>query len=311
MNRTLHDDSIFAGDQDEATWWNSTFIYRRYYNFTEPDISDRTDTPVHLLLTFEDQHCYTDSIRVMYYNSTGGLHWSEVPFQVWNTTYYPGFEFVKSTRVSFLIDVAKNVTQGSYYIYYTKEDVGSVSYPDCYPFIYKSYTFSLIYLVSYYDYNNYLIEMYDDPLQGGDGTWKDPNDVNVNVDQRWKNSQVTPDSTPYGTLNMYQNVRYEPTSSSYDDFWGYYAVYSNFPLAVSMGQGDKGSNPAINDWFPGVDELGNGVGTRFILGGVEGFESGNEGKYWVQAQSDNTEVYVWTTSETLDTGCPHIDLSVV
>ncbi|TFG33717.1 hypothetical protein EU527_07070 [Candidatus Thorarchaeota archaeon] len=295
-------DSAFAGDQDEASWWNSTFIYRRYFNFTEPNVSDRTNTPVHLYLTFEDQHCYANSIRVMFYNSTGGLHWSEVPFQTWNTSYYADLEFVKSTRVSFSLDVAKNSREGNYYIYYAKEDVGSVSYPDYYPFIYRSYTFSLIDLVSYYDGNNYEIVMYDDPLQSGDGTWKNPNDVHDDVDRRWKNSQVTPDSTPYGTLNKYQNARYEPTSSSYDDFWGYYTVYANYPMAVSMGQGDKGSNPAVNDWWPGVNELGHGVGTKFIIGGVEGFESKNEGKYWIQSQEDGTQVYVWTTSEVLDTG---------
>jgi len=295
----LQDGGVTSGDQDEASWWNSTFLYRRYYNISEPNVSDRSDTPVHLYLTFEDLHCYMDSIRVMYYNSTGGDHWDSSPFQIWNTTYYPGSVFIQSTRVSFTVSVDKGVTDTDYYIYYAKDDVGSVSYPNYYPFIYKSYTFSLINLVSYYDNNNYNIEMYDDPLQSGDSTWKNPNDVNNAVDTRWKNSQVTPDSTPNGALNKYENVRYEPTSSSYDDFWGYYAVYSNYPLAVSMGMGDKGSNSAVNDWYPGVNELGAGKGTKFILGGVEGF--GN-GRYWIQAQEDNTEVNVWTIAEVLDSG---------
>ena len=292
-------ESIISGYQDEASWWNSTFIYRRYFNFTEPNVSDRTNLPIHLYLTFEDEHCYRDSIRVMEFENPG---WSAKEFQVWNVSYWPGGTFIKSARVSFMINMDRGATLDDVYIYYAKEEVGSVSYPTFYPFIYKSYTFSLINLVSYYDSNNYYLTMFDDPLYGGDGTWKDPNNVNDGVDTRWKNLQVTPDSTPYGTLDKFENVRYEPTASDYNDFFGYYTVYSNYPLAVSMGQGDKGSNGAINDWFPGVDENGNGLGYRFILGGVEGFESRNEGKYWIQAHYDDTNVYVWTAGDTLDTG---------
>jgi len=297
---SLFDDGVqLSGDQDEASWWNSTFIYRRYFNFTEPDVSDRSDLPVHIYLTFENEHCYQDSIRVMYSNDPG---WSALEFQVWNITYYPSSTYIKSARVSFMVDVDQNTVEDNVYIYYAKQDVGSVSYPAFYPFIYTSYTFSLINLVSYYDNNNYEITMYDDPIYGGTGAWMNPNSVNSGVDTRWKNSQVTPHSTPNGSLNKYENVRYEPTTSSYNDFFGYYTVYSNYPLAVSMGLGDKGSNAAINDWFPGVSELGDGLGQKFILGGVEGFESRNEGKYWVQAHQDNTEVYVWDISENPDTG---------
>jgi hypothetical protein len=299
---SLLNGGLTSGDQDEASWWNSTFIYRRYFNFTEPDVSDRTNLPVHLYLTFEDQHCYKDSIRVMYYNSPGFPEWLPVDFQIWNTSYYPSSSFVQSTMVSLIVDVERGLTEGDYYIYYAKNDVGSVSYPNFYPFIYKSYTFTLINLVSYYDNNHYYLEMYDDPLYGGDGTWKDPNNVANGVDTQWKNSQVTPSSTPSGVLNQYDVVRYEPTSATYNDFFGYYTVYSNYPLAVSMGQGDEGSNGAINDWFPGVNELGNGVGMNFILGGVEGFESKNEGKYWVQAQQNNTEASVWDIGMNPDSG---------
>jgi hypothetical protein len=282
-----------AGDQDLADWWNSTFIYRRYYNFTSA--IDRTLTPVHLYLTFEDGHCYSDSIRVGYYQNPG---WDMLEFQLWNTTYYSGGEFIESTRVSFMVNLTSGVRDGDYYIYYAKTTMGSVTYPDFYPFIYKTYTFSLINLVSFYDNNKYCIEMWDTT----DDTWKDPRNVDNSVDTRWKNSQVSPNNVPNGTLDMYDVVRYEPTATDYDDFWGYYTVYSNYPLAFTAGTGDKNSNTAVNDWYPGVNELGSGVGTRFILGGVEGFESRNEGKYWVQAHKNDTEVYVWTTAETPDSG---------
>ncbi|MGY5860821.1 MAG: hypothetical protein RTU09_00405 [Candidatus Thorarchaeota archaeon] len=280
-----------AGDQDLADWWNSTYIYRRYYNFTSA--IDRTLTPVHLYLTFENGHCYSDSIRVGHYENPG---WDMLKFQLWNTTYYSGGEFIESTRVSFMVNLTAGVRNGDYYIYYAKTTMGSVTYPDFYPFIYKTYTFSLINLVSFYDSNKYYIEMWDTT----DDTWKDPRNVDNSVDTRWKFSQVSPNNVPDGTLDLYDVVRYEPTATDYNDFWGYYTVYSNYPLAFTAGTGDKNSNTATNDWYPGVNELGSGVGTRFILGGVEGFESRNEGKYWVQAHEDNTEVYIWTTAETPD-----------
>jgi len=52
-----HGNLEVAGIQDEADWWNSTYIYRRYFNFTEPGISSRTLSPVHLYLTFVEGHC--------------------------------------------------------------------------------------------------------------------------------------------------------------------------------------------------------------------------------------------------------------
>ncbi|MHA1634532.1 MAG: hypothetical protein ACTSUZ_08255, partial [Candidatus Thorarchaeota archaeon] len=292
LQLSIHDGGLTSGDQDEASWWNSTFIYRRYYNISEPNVADRADTSVHLYLEFEHGHCYMDSLRVMYYNAPSMPEWLAEPFQVWNTTYYPGSEFIQSATVSFSLDLDKGETKGEYYIYYAKEDVGSVSFPDYYPFIYRSYTFSLINLVSYYDNNQYYVEMWDG------AAWDDPR----TVDSRWFDDALSSTNVPNGTLSKYENVRYEPSASVYDEFWGYYTVYSNYPMAVTMGLGDKGSNAAVNDWYPGVNELGNGVGTRFILGGVEGFESRNEGKYWIQAQEDNTEVNVYTIAEVLDSG---------
>ena len=102
---------------------------------------------------------------------------------------------------------------------------------------------------------------------------------------------------PYGTLDKYEAARYEQSTYSTSLFHGYYIVSSNFPLTVHMGQGDEGSNPIINDWFPGVGQLGSGLETRFVIGGVEGASGGVEGKYWIQAHEDDTEVYVWISSE--------------
>ncbi|NHI82669.1 MAG: carboxypeptidase regulatory-like domain-containing protein, partial [Candidatus Thorarchaeota archaeon] len=276
--------SQIADDQDEAPWWNSTYIYRRYYNFTEPGVTGRTLVPVHLPLDFEDGHCYWDSIRVNYYN---GMDWMELPFQTWDTKYYPSGDFIESTRVSFMVNVTQGTTNGGYYIYYAKTSVGAVNNSDFYPFVYRSYTYSLINLVSYYDDNNYYIEKWESD------SWDDPR---IN-DNRWSAGEVTPNAVPNGVLDRYENARYEPTTYSNTPgyFWGTYAIYANYPLAVTMGIGDKNSNNALNDWYPGVDELGEGLSTTFILGGVEGFESRNEGKYWIQAHQDNTEVFVWNT----------------
>ncbi|TFF91158.1 hypothetical protein EU545_05365, partial [Candidatus Thorarchaeota archaeon] len=136
--------SEVAGIQDQAEWWNSSFIYRRYLNFTEPDVSPRTNVPVHLYLTFTSGHCYRDSIRVEYYDDPG---WTDLPFQTWNTTYEGNF--ILSTTVSFMVNVSRDSTEMNYYLYYAKEDVGSVSHPTFYPFIYRSYSFSLLNLASF------------------------------------------------------------------------------------------------------------------------------------------------------------------
>ncbi|MCF2136758.1 MAG: hypothetical protein K9W43_05885 [Candidatus Thorarchaeota archaeon] len=283
--------------QDEAKWWNSSYVYRQYLNITEPGISDRTLVPIHLYLTFEDGHCYRDSIRVMYYNDPT---WSALPFQIWNTTYDASGNYILSTRVSFSVNVTQGATEQNYYIYYAKNDVGSVFYPDYYPFVYKTYTLSVLNLVSYYDDNNYTVQMWDDANQ----VWDDPR----NVDSRWASStgviqSGTVTNVPYGQLDKYEVIRIEPNTDTYDysAFLGFYAVHSYYPLAVTAGSGHKNSNPAVNDWYPGVDELGTGVGTKFIIGGVSGFDSDYEGKYWIQAMSDNTQVWVWTSSEVLDT----------
>ncbi|MBD3158947.1 MAG: hypothetical protein GF309_09185 [Candidatus Lokiarchaeota archaeon] len=281
-----------AGEQDEASWWNSTFLYRRYYNITEPGIGDRQLSPVHLYLTFEDGHCYDGSIRVGYYD---GGSWEMLPFQTWNVTYYTGTDFVKSARVSFKINVSEGMTEKNYYVYYADDDVGTVGYPDFYPFTYTTYTYSLINLVSYYDSNNYTVEMWDDSAE----SWDDPQ----NVDTLWANNDTTPTNVPTGTLGKYDGIRYEPSTNTDTEFVGFYKIQSNYPLAVSAGRGNKGvSNSALNDWFPGVDELGQGTGTHFVLGGVEGFDSNDEGKYWIQAHQNDTEVSVMTTSESPDSG---------
>ncbi|MGY5853530.1 MAG: hypothetical protein RTU92_08205, partial [Candidatus Thorarchaeota archaeon] len=290
-------DYQIAGNPDAADWWNSSFIYRRYVNVTEPGMADRNLVPVHLYLEFENGHCYQESIRVLYYTDPDSV---ELPFQIWNTTYDTSGYFILSTRVSFMVNVTLDSYDENYFIYYAKEDVGSVSYPNFYPFIYKSYTYSLINIASYYDGNNYIVEKWDSSTE----SWVDPRTGPPIVDYRWYNSQVTPSNVPSGTLNAYEVVRYEPTaySNTVGYFWGTYAVYSNYPMAVSMGQGDEGSNSAINDWFPGVDQLGSGVGTEFVLGGIEGFDSHTEGKYWIQAIADNTEVNVYTSLLVEDSG---------
>ncbi|MHA2014270.1 MAG: hypothetical protein ACTSUH_00735, partial [Candidatus Thorarchaeota archaeon] len=128
---------VAASQQDQASWWNVSFIYRRYLNITEPNVYPRTQIPVHLYLTFELGHCYRNSMRVLYYNNPS---WTELPFQIWNTTYDTTGNYILSTRVTFLANVSQNETEKNYYVYYSKNDVGSVSYPDFYPFVYKSYT---------------------------------------------------------------------------------------------------------------------------------------------------------------------------
>ncbi|MFO7837021.1 MAG: helix-hairpin-helix domain-containing protein [Candidatus Thorarchaeota archaeon] len=290
--RIVESPTQIAGEQDEASWWNSTFLYRRYYNITEPGISGREFSPVHLYLTFEDDHCYDGSIRVGYYESGS---WEMMPLQVWNITYHQGTDFIQSASVSFRVNVTQGATQKNYYIYYADDDVGAVSYPDFYPFTYTTYTYSLINLVSYYDSNNYTVDMWDDTAE----TWANPTDV----DAYWEDNKITPNNVSHGMLEKYGRVRYEPTADTDTYFWGFYRIQSNYPLAVSVGRGDVGiGNSAMNDWFSGMDELGQGLGTHFVIGGVEGFPNDDEGRYWVQAHHNDTEVSILTSSGSADSG---------
>ncbi|MGM0687086.1 MAG: hypothetical protein ACQET3_08975, partial [Promethearchaeati archaeon] len=194
--RIVESPTQIAGEQDEASWWNSTFLYRRYYNITEPGISGREFSPVHLYLTFEDDHCYDGSIRVGYYESGS---WEMMPLQVWNITYHQGTDFIQSASVSFRVNVTQGATQKNYYIYYADDDVGAVSYPDFYPFTYTTYTYSLINLVSYYDSNNYTVDMWDDTAE----TWANPTDV----DAYWEDNKITPNNVSHGMLEKYGRVR--------------------------------------------------------------------------------------------------------
>jgi len=97
------------------TWWNDSWTYRQSVNFTVPNVEgyDYNFTPIDVTLTFDDNKCDADSIRVVFYD---GSQWFEVPSQVWNITSY-GSGFVQKATVTFLANVTHN-TQNTYYVYY-------------------------------------------------------------------------------------------------------------------------------------------------------------------------------------------------
>ncbi|MGQ4915945.1 MAG: hypothetical protein ACP6IU_14530, partial [Candidatus Asgardarchaeia archaeon] len=107
------------------SWWNNSFEYRIPVNITEPGVVDRDRWPINVYVTFPENHAYNGSIRVLYWN---GTHWiGPLIAQVWNKTYYSGTNYLKSATVTFLVNVSKGNSE-IYYIYYSKEDVGTISF---------------------------------------------------------------------------------------------------------------------------------------------------------------------------------------
>ena len=118
-------DSRLTANLELNSWWNNSFEYRVPVNITEPGVVNRDRWPVDVYLTFPENHAYNGSIRVLYWN---GSHWiGPLIAQVWNETYYSGTNYLKSATVTFLVNVSKGDSE-VYYIYYSKEDVGTISF---------------------------------------------------------------------------------------------------------------------------------------------------------------------------------------
>ena len=118
-------DPQLTANLDVNSWWNNSFEYRVSVNITEPGVVSRDRWPVDVYLTFPENHAYNGSIRVLYWN---GSHWiGPLIAQVWNKTYYSGTNYLKSATVTFLVNVSKGGSE-VYYIYYSKEDVGTISF---------------------------------------------------------------------------------------------------------------------------------------------------------------------------------------
>ena len=92
-------------------WWNSSYRYRTEIKLEEPGFFNRTNEPVDVYLTFAQDSCHKDTLRVLERNI------DEIPNQVWNISYYDA-TYIESATITFLANVNKSETV-SYYIYYS------------------------------------------------------------------------------------------------------------------------------------------------------------------------------------------------
>ena len=114
------------------TWWNTSFRYRTEVNFTETDGINRTNNLVDVYLTFDQGSCYNGTIVVPQYryNTSGPWITGPIPCQVWNKTFYPSTNYLKSATVTFYVNVTANDV-ATYYIYYNDSATTWMpTYPD-------------------------------------------------------------------------------------------------------------------------------------------------------------------------------------
>ncbi len=105
-----------------SDWWNESYRYRTEIKLQEPGFFNRTNEPVDIYLTFSEDACHEDSIRVVERNI------DEIPYQLWNISQYDA-TYIQSATITFLANVNKSETV-SYYIYYSDNNAnGKIQNP--------------------------------------------------------------------------------------------------------------------------------------------------------------------------------------
>ncbi|MHA1728541.1 MAG: LamG domain-containing protein [Promethearchaeota archaeon] len=96
-----------------SSWWNKSYQYRRRVEIENTLLYSR-DTPIDLYVSFDTGKAHQDSIRIVKYESIGGV-WTAIPCQLWNETL--NGDFVTSGTITFVVN---DLSSGShiYYIYY-------------------------------------------------------------------------------------------------------------------------------------------------------------------------------------------------
>ncbi|MHA1917161.1 MAG: hypothetical protein ACTSUV_02480, partial [Candidatus Ranarchaeia archaeon] len=266
----------YGNGASSSNWWNSSFIYRVDINITEPGYRDRINEPMNGYLTFEDQTCYNDTLRVLNYN---GSAWIEYPVALWNTTWHAS-GYIEATSYTHAVNISQSDTE-TYYVYYSNINLGSPSY-DYYPFEYVMYILSDLKLSAYYDDTDYQIFKWDYDNE----VWDEPSDLNP----YWIPSEET------GTLDEYESYsKIENVNSPTHTFVGIYRVQSNKPITVAGGGLDGNAANLGNGYTTHVDGLGFGNATRYhisVFYGTASSGSGYKTHVYVQSLEDGNEVSV-------------------
>ncbi|MHA1917400.1 MAG: carboxypeptidase-like regulatory domain-containing protein, partial [Candidatus Ranarchaeia archaeon] len=252
-------------------------------NITEPGYRDRINEPMNGYLTFEDQTCYNDTLRVLNYN---GSAWIEYPVALWNTTWHAS-GYIEATSYTHAVNISQSDTE-TYYVYYSNINLGSPSY-DYYPFEYIMYILSDLKLSAYYDDTDYQIFKWDYDNE----VWDEPSDLNP----YWIPSEET------GTLDEDESYsKIEDVNSPTHTFVGIYRVQSTKPITVAGGGLDGNAANRGNGYTTHVDGLGFGNATRYHISVFYGTASGGTGyktHVYIQSLEDGNEVSVrWQNGST-------------
>ncbi len=167
MESTIQPTSIFSAGPigttttasiDEVTpWWNASFHYRRHVNLTDTNSTPRVDVPMHVWVSFEDDTCFDDSIRVV--DPTG----IEVPSQVYNMTYGLDPNYIIGATVFWYANIDAD-SRATYWIYYSEDiSLESTNYDAVVDFARTTGTLSGKFGVNYWSFKGdwYNVTMYN------------------------------------------------------------------------------------------------------------------------------------------------------
>ncbi|RLJ04641.1 MAG: hypothetical protein DRP18_04460, partial [Candidatus Aenigmatarchaeota archaeon] len=104
-----------------SDWWNPTFLYRKNITVSETSGTSRNNAPVNITIHFPPGHAYNGSLRLV--NSSGTTH----PYYIQD--YSLNGNFYTAATIFFNATVQAN-SQETYYLYYTNDSVGYVSYSE-------------------------------------------------------------------------------------------------------------------------------------------------------------------------------------
>ncbi len=108
-------ESAVSSDLDESTpWWNVSYHYRRYVNLTDTNSTPRVDVPINMQVSFDNNTCYKNSIRVV---TSGGV---VIPSQPYSFIYWEDTDYVKSATVFWYANISKSST-ATFWIYYSED----------------------------------------------------------------------------------------------------------------------------------------------------------------------------------------------
>lgn len=166
----------YLSDLDESTpWWNTTYHYRQLVNLTDTNSTPRVDVPLHMWFSFENNTCYTHSIRVTDANG------HEIPSQVYNKTFWQDPDYLQGATVFWYANISADSTS-SYWVYFSElTTIEHASYSSVVWFARTSGTLSGKFGVNYWSFRGDWYNVTSYSASGG----KITNGAHLMVDDSW------------------------------------------------------------------------------------------------------------------------------